>query len=171
MNKEVNKTVIAKYYLSIELGKPLKNDESKVKLIDFINSLNEDDIWNLLRVVSEEYRKNNVYQILHDSMHIWNLETINITDIKLSDVNERVKPYLENTSYDPLKFKALLEKNGNIEALKEFQPRKVSDREAILLFICNEGIYKIVDGIHRLVSLVLQGHTKINGYIGYQLKS
>ncbi|GEM_PF-6812507 len=165
MKEKVTPLKVAKYYLTVELGKPFQKKESKLKLKTFIDSLEIGELWKLLKLVSEEYRKNGVFQLLTNPQHKSYEKVINIKNIKLGDVNENVKKYLILAEYDPLKFKDLLIANKDVGELKEFQPQELTEEESIFIFTHDEGTYKIVDGIHRLMSLVQQGIHEVKGYI------
>ncbi len=165
MKELVKNILVARYYLIVELGKPFKTAESKKLLNDFIYSLSDDEAWNLLRLVSEEYRQNNVYQSLLDSKNKWCKQAVNLRDIKLSDVNSKVKPYLVQTDYNLSNFCNFLKLNNHLEELKEFESRSVRDEEKVFLFSFSDGNYKIIDGNHRIVSLALLGYTEFEGYI------
>lgn len=164
MEEEVSPLIVAKHYLTVELGKPFQKQESKLKLKEFVNSLENEELWALLKLISEEYRKNGVFQLLFNSPN-WNKDTIKIKDIKLGEVNDKVKPYLITADYDPLRFKELLMDNLEVEELKEFKPKNVQEEESVFIFTYIDGKYKIIDGIHRFMSLVQQGLNEVKGFI------
>lgn len=172
-NEKISSIEIGKYYLKVELGKPIKNNRSKILLNSFIESLEETDLWSMLRTVSLEYRKNNIYNLLKSEEIVWHKEKVNVENIILGMINERVNPYLESANYNPLKFRDILRNSENLpdtkEALKEFSSRKIEESEMDYIFTIENNKFRIWDGTHRFISQILSDNIEISGYVGRKM--
>lgn len=157
---------IAKYYITTEINKALSKPASRSNFVSFINLIHKEDMWRLAHLISSQYRNNSIYETLKNQNLFWTLETIKIEDILLTDVNDEVKPFLQLSQYKPIKLKGILDAKSDESLKKVFKNKPVDPEESIFIFIRTDNNYKIIDGIHRLMSLVQQGTTSVRGYIG-----
>lgn len=171
--KEILPIQIGKYYLKVELGKSIKDKQSKFLLRNFIDSLGEIDFWNLLKTISLECRKNNIYNLLRSREFIWHKEKVKFENIVLGKINEKVNPYLESVNFNPVKFRDIIKNPNNSfdvkEALQEFSCRDIDESELDYIFTVENDKFIIWDGAHRFMSQVLNENLEISGYVGKKI--
>lgn len=169
-SKKINRLTVAKYYLKSELGN-IFSDDLTVQIEKMIDSLSENKVWRFLEALSFTYRLNGVFWKISDLGISWKEEEVLVKDIVLTgispDVNEIIKS--DEIKHNPVAFanylKNLQSKNENIsEELMAFLPRKEPIFNKYIIISENDNVKRILDGSHRLISMILSGQEKVMSY-------
>jgi len=165
---QVSKDEVAKYYIQCELENLLKGN------IELADDTYHANIPKLLEALSFTYRANSVFDYVESDKYLWRKATVSINDIILTGMGEGLTPiiYSKEIYQNPRLFCDYLKKQfdgsgaNNKNLFEQMKPRPVSkDRRLIILRSDKDGELKMLDGSHRLVSLILDGASEVDAYI------
>jgi len=165
---QVSKDEVARYYIQCELENLLKGN------IELADDAYHANIPRLLEALSFTYRANSVFDYVESDKYLWQKATVNIDDILLTGMGESLTQiiYSEEIHQNPRLFCDYLKKqfddsSANIKNIfEQMKPRPVPrERQLILLRSDKEGELKILDGSHRLISLIMDGASEVDAYI------
>ena len=144
-------------YRKYVLDEMSKNKEySIIDLEHFVESLGYNQAKQLCRYFSS-YRRNCIYDFISKGPNNWRLSNISISDIYVGEVNREVNCHLEKNDWS---LKKIVE-DDSMHNIDEFKSQGSIDIK-ILSFIAkkNDGIYTIIDGMHRIISSGLDGRKR-----------
>lgn len=176
LRQNVNPIEIGRYYLKSEIGTIIDKAEdipefwtATEKSLEAKSDL---QVWSLLEAFSGAYRLNGVFSWLSSNAYTWNLEEWNIESVELTKVDPAVNKILNRVNFNLDKFTDYLttyfKKNPNSDpkGLNEFRnchEKKI--RYKTVIGWEEEGRLKLLDGIHRAVTLWLQGEKTVKVYV------
>lgn len=143
--------VIYKYMID-EMSK-FKNRGDTEK---FLNSLEERERDILFQWLSR-WRQNDMYNKIMKSPDEWNQKTIPISQIRVGRINATLNPLLERCKF---RLDRIAE-DKDIKSHREFK-HQGNMTSSDLIAKKENSTYKIIDGIHRAIRLVLDGQKQID---------
>lgn len=103
-----------------------------------------------------------IADFMTDPSVAWSLETLPIDSLVFTGTNpEWNKVLLERADRSPLKLRSLLKQDPSVALLfadVKFTPEPVLVRE-------DQGLLKLLDGSHRVVAAIREGHETIQAYV------
>jgi hypothetical protein len=166
---------VERYYLKCELGKVTREwtqTESTVRTFDqAIDDLDETDASRLAVALSCHYRMNPFCHRLGKHLD-WRFREVPISQLLMSEINEKVRPSLVRCHYNLAKFVQLLkDSDTSDENLIEFRDDARKIWRSSVIAEQRNGMVQILDGSHRAAILALRGNSEISCYIGHVPKS
>lgn len=164
---KVSKDEVARYYILCELEGILLGE---AHLADDTYHL---DIPKLLEALSFTYRANSVFDYVESEKYIWKKEQVSVDDIVLTGMGESLTPiiYSEQVRQNPRLFAEYIKTKLSVDdpIVEQLRPRPVPEsRRLMLLSYDRDGRIKMLDGSHRLISLVMDGVDSVDAYIAVQ---
>lgn len=160
--KEVNKDEVARYYIECELDNIVEGDN--LRLID---NQYHSNLTRLLEALSFTYRANSVFDYVGSDQYRWEMREVFIEDILLTGMGEPLTKiiYSPQVQQNPRKFVDYVKNNQNQESIKQLMMRPVPDNRQIILTRESDQTLKMLDGSHRLFSMIMAGETKVKTYV------
>lgn len=151
MSEIVSKVNVYRKYVFAEMS---KNKKFGIDDLDhLVKSLSTSQAKLMCKFWSE-YRKNSVYEFISRGSSNWNVITVGIDNIYVDKVNESVNKLLEKNEWSLEK----IVKDSEIGIHKEFESQGIIDDRLKILIAKKVGDkYKIVDGVHRIIRMSLDG--------------
>ena len=151
MTKSISKVEVYKKYL---FGEMSKNKKFGIDDLDhLVRSLSASQSKLLCRYFSY-LRDNNVYDFISKGPNNWKGLIVNINDIYIEKVNESVNALLEKNEWSLAK----IVEDSEIGIHEEFKSQgEIDNRLKILIAKKTEDRYIIVDGVHRIIRMSLDG--------------
>jgi hypothetical protein len=156
--------------LKCELGKVAREwtqTEDFVKTFDqTIDKLDDKDAYRLAVTLSCHYRMNPLCHRWGNRFQ-WRLREIPLSQLLLSEINDKVRPTLMKCRYNLAEFVQYLKDSGTKDNnLREFrdEARRIWHSRIISEDILS-GKIQILDGSHRAVILAMRGNAEILCYV------
>ena len=151
MNKIIRKAEVYQRYIFGEMSKNKKYSLEDLK--HFVDSLSMSQSKLLCKFWSG-YRKNSVYEFISKGPDNWKGLTVDINSIHIEKVNDSVNALLEKNEWSLAK----IVEDSEIGVHEEFKSQEKIDLR-LMIFIAKktEDKYRIVDGIHRIIRMGLDG--------------
>lgn len=159
---EVDKQVVAQYYIECELDNIITGEN--IQLRKDIYSTN---IPRLIEALSFTYRTNGVFDYVESDRYRWEERVVKPDHIKLTGMGEGLTEiiYSEKVQRNPLKFVEYIGSHKD-ELFNELQPKPVpQDRQTIILKNDGEAL-EMLDGSHRFLSMIMGGAESVKAYVG-----
>jgi hypothetical protein len=165
----VDKGEVTRYYIQCELENIVKGS---VVLRDDAYHRN---VPRLLEALSFTYRANGVFDCIENTGYRWQSSRVSIDDIALGGMGEALTKiiYSDEVKQNPRLFNEFLQERfngselGTLDYLEQLRPRPIpEDRKIMLLRTNHEGQLCMLDGSHRLMSLIANGDTEVDAYVG-----
>ena len=159
---EVDKNVVAQYYIDCELDNIVTGDSIKLREGTYSSNISR-----LLEALSFTYRANGVFDCIESGNYRWEERTVTLDEITLTGMGESLTEiiYGNEVQQEPIKFVEYIKNHSNDDRFRELQPKKVPQSRQTLILVEEKGILKMLDGSHRLLSMVMDGTKSINAYI------
>lgn len=151
MSKKLNKIDVHRIYVFDEMAKKTKQDLEDLE--HYIDSLSDNKIKELCRKCSHR-RKNGVYRFISQGPEYWTIKTVDISDIYVRRLNEKVNGHLSRNGWSLKK----ISEDSRIPKLREFKKcGKIYDRSMYLIAHKKGDRYKLIDGNHRAIKMACDG--------------
>ena len=154
----------ARQYVSWELGRP-----------NWAETLSPDELWGWLCALSAR-RLNDVATFLSDDSFTWYLEEVPLEQLRLTGVNPVVNALtVERAEGEPLTLRRLVQQEPAVRQLlldEGVEPTLRSPYEPLLCVESRPGDDKyagklrVFDGMHRLLSAVLDDRSTVRAWVG-----
>jgi hypothetical protein len=159
----VDNITVAKYYIECELGNIV--DQDTVSLL--ANHYTSNPL-RLLEALSFTYRLNSVFDYIANDRYRWEVREVAIDDIVLTGMGEVLTKviYSEAIAQNVRKFIQYIaahEGDSTFDELRRSSPVPKQKRTVILRQ--EDGILKMLDGSHRLISMAMAGAQHVNAYV------
>jgi hypothetical protein len=155
----VRRREVAQYYVTAELHNLLGRDTSRS-----ISRLGNRDLWRLLEGLSVTYRLNGVYCSIVSPNLRWYRTTVPVKPLRIHGINETVDEVLRSKTvrYSAVALAEQVAK-GAAPGLDEFRSRGPV-RYPVIITRKRHQHEQVLDGAHRLVRLILDGHKTVEAY-------
>lgn len=168
--KPIEPEEVARYYLECELSNILSAGDRNVLRHD----LSDKDLWRLLEALSFTHRANSVFHTLTDIAYDWYAVNMPIGFIKMTGMTTAINHVMRKPEigHNPVEFAKYMREyfaehpSDDPEGLNECRPRPVPQGQDIIL-LRERGNGKgvgMLDGSHRMLSLVSSGKTTLRAY-------
>lgn len=159
---EINRDVVAQYYIECELDNIVEGNDFQVRSESYRSSLPR-----LLEALSFAFRANDVFDYVESDQYAWEEREVPIEDITLTSMGEHISPiiYSDEVQCNPRKFAQYIKAHHDDPRLAELNANPVPTNRQTILLRENGGVLKMLDGSHRFMSMVMNGSVNVNAYV------
>lgn len=108
-----------------------------------------------------------MFDCIESGKYQWEERTINLDDITLTGMSEDLTDiiYSDEVQQCPLKFVEYIRRHSDDDRFSEIQTTMVPQNRQTLLLREDNGTLKMLDGSHRLISMIMNGIKSTNAYV------
>ncbi len=178
--RKLNASEVQRSYIISELSKAVNEQGRRTafvkKLVAFLDTLDANEIANLVGLLSNDYRKNAVHSYTTSTNFEWYKVEVPVDKVYLTPTNEKESAILASLS-TPWNLKSLIERiqKGETEGLEDFLDKGVEIAELPIAVYEKEdesleAKIKLIDGIHRTPPALAKSKSEtLDIYLGIKL--
>jgi hypothetical protein len=159
---EVDRDEVARYYIECELDNIITGDNIQVRKDAYSSNMSR-----LLEALSFTYRANGVFDYIESGKYRWEKRIVTPDEITLTGMGEHLTDiiYSDEVQKSPLKFVDYIKSHPGDDRFSELHPRTIPQSRQMVILREDEGVLKVLDGSHRLLSMVMNGVKSMNAYV------
>jgi hypothetical protein len=159
---EVGKNEVARYYIECELDNIIMGENIQLRKDTYSSNISR-----LLEALSFTYRANGVFDYIESGKYRWEKRIVTPDEITLTGMGEHLTDiiYSDEVQKSPLKFVDYIKSHPGDDRFSELHPRTIPQSRQMVILREDEGVLKMLDGSHRLLSMVMNGVKGMNAYV------
>jgi hypothetical protein len=169
--QQIARETVALSYLQGECAKIFD-----APVVDGLAQLDAKYLWRMFEAMSQTYRVNDVFRIVSNEGYDWYKLTAPVESIAMTGIRPDIDAIVASDAVqrNPVLFAKYMQEyvaahpDDDPQNLKEFQQHDIPENQQVLMAREQQGSLYMLDGSHRLISLVSMGSTAIDLYAARQ---